>query len=229
MAAETLWTGEGSLRLERVVTSGPYVIDGETIELENNVYLVGDDDAVLVVDASHDANAIADAVKGRLVPAIVLTHGHLDHINSAPALSGLVDALPLLHPEDDVFWSEAHGAESHSPQRGTLATPGGTLKDGEEFVIAGLRLRVLHTPGHTPGSVCIYAPEAGWVLTGDTLFPGGPGATGRPRSSFPQIIESIENTLFSLPDETQVFPGHGDSTTIGAEKPSLQEWKDRGH
>lgn len=223
MATETLWTGEGSTRLERLVTSGPYVIDGEQIELENNVYLLGDDDTVIVVDASHDANAIAEATKGRTVAAILLTHGHLDHTNKAPQLADLVDALPLLHSEDGMLWEKDHGTVRGHAQ------PGGQLKDGEEFTIAGLQLKVLHTPGHTPGSVCLYAPAAGWVLTGDTLFPGGPGATGRPFSSFEKIIDSIEHTLFELPEETAVYPGHGDSTTIGAEKPSLDEWKERGH
>jgi hydroxyacylglutathione hydrolase len=229
MSTEVLWNGEGSLRLERLVTSGPYVIDGKRIELENNVYLVGDDDAVLVVDASHDANAIAQAVKGRIVPAIVLTHGHLDHINAAPQTSELLDALPLIHEADTMLWDRAHGESPRELSGTSHKEPGGFLADGEELTIAGLTLKVLHTPGHTPGSISLYAPDAGWVLTGDTLFPGGPGATGREFSDFPTIIESIKTTLFDLPDETAVFPGHGDGTTIGAERPSLQEWKDRGY
>ena len=113
------------------------------------------------------------------------------------------------------------------------------LADGQVLTVAGTELHVLHTPGHSPGSVCLYAPAlgeagddgapTGVVFSGDTLFQGGPGATGRSYSDFDTIIESIRERLLSLPEATVVHTGHGDSTTIGTEKPHLQEWIDRGH
>jgi glyoxylase-like metal-dependent hydrolase (beta-lactamase superfamily II) len=95
--------------------------------------------------------------------------------------------------------------------------------------LAGTELQVIHTPGHSPGSVCLYAPEAGALFSGDTLFNGGPGATGRSYSDFGTIIDSIKGSLFALPEETRVHTGHGDHTTIGAEAPHLAEWIARGH
>ncbi|RBL81820.1 MBL fold metallo-hydrolase, partial [Streptomyces cavourensis] len=95
--------------------------------------------------------------------------------------------------------------------------------------IAGTTLTVLHTPGHAPGAVCLYAPELATVFTGDTLFQGGPGATGRSFSSFPTIIDSIRDRLLTLPGDTTVRTGHGDPTTIGAEAPQLDDWIKRGH
>ena len=150
---------------------------------------------------------------------ILSTHGHNDHINAAPALAALVGAPVLLHPADRVLWDQTH------PDR----APDGELADGQAIAVAGGHLRVLHTPGHAPGACCLLAPEVGAVFTGDTLFAGGPGATGRSFSSFDTIIESIRTRLLALPPETVVHPGHGDGTTIGAEAPHLQEWLDRGH
>ncbi|CAL9382137.1 Hydroxyacylglutathione hydrolase [Nocardiopsis dassonvillei] len=206
-------------RVEHLVTSGVFALDGGEWEVDNNVWLVGDDTEVLVVDAPHDADAIAKAVGGRRVVAIVCTHAHNDHVDAAPALADAVGAPVLLHPEDRVLWDMAHPGRE----------PDGALADGREIPVAGTVLRVLHTPGHTPGAVSLYAPGLGTVFSGDTLFRGGPGATGRSFSDFPTIIGSIRERLLTLPPETVVRTGHGDSTTVGEEAPHLQEWIDRGH
>ena len=107
--------------------------------------------------------------------------------------------------------------------------PGAELADGMELSVAGVTLRVLHTPGHSPGACSLYVPELGVLFSGDTLFEGGPGATGRSFSDFPTIIDSIRDRLLALPPETRVLTGHGGSTTVGDESPHLQEWLDRGH
>jgi len=206
-------------RVEKVVTSGTFALDGGEWDVDNNVWLVGDDDEVLVVDAAHDAAAILDAVGDRRVVAVVLTHGHNDHVNAAPALAGRTGAPILLHPADRVLWDMTH------PDR----APDGELADGQVISVGDTELTVLHTPGHAPGACCVYAAADGVLFSGDTLFSGGPGATGRSYSSFDTIIGSIRERLLTLPSDTVVHTGHGDSTTIGAEAPSLPEWIKRGH
>jgi glyoxylase-like metal-dependent hydrolase (beta-lactamase superfamily II) len=206
-------------RIEHLVTSGRFDLDGGSWEVDNNVWIVGDDSEVLVIDAAHDAAAIAAAVGGRTVLAIVSTHGHNDHIDAAPALAALTGAPVLLHPDDLPLWKQTH------PDR----APDGELAEGRQLSVAGTSLTVLHTPGHSPGAVCLYALELGVLFSGDTLFHGGPGATGRSYSDFPTIIDSIREQLLTLPAETVVHTGHGDSTTIGAEAPDLGEWIARGH
>ncbi|CDR08922.1 MBL fold metallo-hydrolase [Streptomyces iranensis] len=207
------------VRVDHLVTSGTFSLDGGTWEVDNNVWLIGDDHEVYVIDAAHDADAIADAVGGRRLLGIISTHGHDDHIDAAPALAERTGAPILLHPEDEVLWRMRH------PDR----APDRPLADGDVLTVAGTRLRVLHTPGHSPGAVCLYAPALTTVFSGDTLFQGGPGATGRSYSSFPTIIESIRERLLTLPPETVVRTGHGDSTTVGDEAPHLEEWIARGH
>jgi glyoxylase-like metal-dependent hydrolase (beta-lactamase superfamily II) len=207
------------MRVEKVVTSGTFNLDGGSWAVDNNVWLLGDDSQVLVIDAAHDAQAIADAVGEREVLAIACTHAHDDHVNAAPALSALVDAPVLLHPADDVLWRLAHDTDR----------PSGPLADGDVLNVGGTQVAVLHTPGHAPGAVCFHVPDLGVVFTGDTLFQGGPGATGRSHSDFPTIIDSIRDRLLTLPPETVVHTGHGDDTTIGAEAPHLDEWIARGH
>ena len=206
-------------RIEHLVTSGTFSLDGGTWEVDNNVWLVGDDDEVLVIDAAHDADAIRTAVGDRRVVAIVCTHAHDDHVNAAPALAGTTGAPVLLHGEDAGLWDLTHPDRAFDEE----------LTDGETITVADLTLHVLHTPGHAPGAVCLYAPDLGAVFSGDTLFAGGPGATGRSFSDFPTIIESIRTRLLVLPPETVVHPGHGASTTIGDEADDLQEWIARGH
>lgn len=206
-------------RVEKVVTSGTFSLDGGTWDVDNNVWIVGDNSEVFVIDAAHDADAIAAAVGDRRVIAIVSTHGHDDHIDAAPALADRTGASILLHPADEPLWQMKH------PDRRWDAD----LADGQTLTIAGTELSVLHTPGHSPGAVSLWSPELGVVFTGDTLFAGGPGATGRSFSHFPTIIDSISRRLLSLPADTAVHTGHGDDTTIGDEKPHLHEWIARGH
>jgi glyoxylase-like metal-dependent hydrolase (beta-lactamase superfamily II) len=206
-------------RVDRLITSGTFALDGGEWQVDNNVWIVGDGSEALVVDAAHDAAAIERALDGRRLTAIVCTHAHNDHVDAAPDLAERTGAPVLLHPADLPLWRLTH------PGR----VPDGELADGERLTVAGVTLTVLHTPGHAPGAVCLYAPDLGAVFTGDTLFQGGPGATGRSFSDFPTIIGSIRERLLTLPPETEVYTGHGDSTTIGAEAPHLQEWVDRGH
>ncbi|MFI6225795.1 MBL fold metallo-hydrolase [Micromonospora echinospora] len=206
-------------RIDHAVTSGTFSLDGQTFDVDNNVWVVGDDSECVVLDAPHDVEAILRAVAGRRVRAILATHAHDDHVRVAPELSRATGAPVLLHPADRVLWDMVH------PD----VPPGGELGDGDTIEVAGTTLRVLHTPGHSPGACSFHAPDLTAVFTGDTLFAGGPGATGRSFSDFGTIIDSIRDRLLTLPPETTVHTGHGDSTSIGAEAPHLPEWLARGH
>jgi glyoxylase-like metal-dependent hydrolase (beta-lactamase superfamily II) len=206
-------------RIDHTVTSGTFSLDGQTFDVDNNVWVIGDDTECVVVDAPHDVDAILAVVAGRRVTAIVATHAHDDHVRVAPELSRVTGAPVLLHPADRVLWDMVHPDEP----------PGGALADGETITVAGTPLTVLHTPGHSPGACCLYAADLDVVFTGDTLFAGGPGATGRSYSDFGTIVDSIRDRLLTLPPQTVVHTGHGDSTTIGAEAPHLPEWLARGH
>ncbi|MGO3035064.1 MAG: MBL fold metallo-hydrolase [Corynebacterium variabile] len=211
-------SSESGLRIDRVVTHGIFALDGGEWEVDNNIWIVGDDDEVFVVDAAHDADAIVDAVDGRKVRGVICTHAHNDHITVAPELAERLDTQIYVHPGDQMLWDETHPGVGHAD-----------LADGEKFSVAGTTLQVINTPGHSPGSCCLYLPEAKVLLSGDTLFAGGPGATGRSFSDFGTIIDSIKRSLLTLPGDTEVYTGHGDATSIGAEAPHLEEWIARGH
>lgn len=203
-----------SATVQHVVTSGVFELDGGSWNVDNNVWIVGDDSEVFVIDAAHDAARISDAVGDRRVRAIVCTHAHNDHINAALELAERTHAPIWLHPDDRVLWDLTY------PDR----APDDELTDGHVLTVGGTDLRVIHTPGHAPGCVCLYAPSLGIVFSGDTLFNGGPGATGRSYSDYPTILRSIIELLFLLPEDTLVYTGHGEHTTIGAEKQGSENW-----
>lgn len=187
----------------RKITVGPY---------ENNVYVIACQTTgeAVIVDAAAEPDRILDAVTDVLPMAILTTHGHHDHVGAAEAVATALGIPIHLHSEDH----ELAGLPSVEP------LPGGVMEVGNTSI------EVVETPGHTPGSVSIVVD--GTVLTGDTLFPGGPGATRFPYSDFDRIMRSLREDLFTLDDATLVFPGHGLDTTIGAERPKLGEWEQRG-
>ncbi|MGY1609885.1 MBL fold metallo-hydrolase [Geodermatophilus sp. SYSU D00700] len=194
-------------RIEKAVVSGVFSLDGQDFDVDNNVWLVGDDDEVLVIDAPHRVKPIVEAVGGRRVTAIVLTHGHNDHVTAAVDLRAATGAPIWFHPADRMLWEMVH------PD----ATPDEDLAEGTRFRVAGTSLTALHTPGHSPGSTCLHAPDLAAVFTGDTLFSGGPGATGRSFSDHPTIVRSIRSKLLTLHGDTVVHTGHGEDTRISAE------------
>lgn len=219
--------------------------------LETNCWIVRDagSRAAIVIDPGDEPERILAAVDGLLPVAVVLTHAHWDHVLGLPEVATALGVPVVGHAEDGPVWPRelAYLAQQGHWDAGTatadLLAAGQVLRpppgrelwsgrpdrlacDGDEVRFGGRALRVLHTPGHTPGGLSLHA--AGHVFTGDTLFPGGPGLTGWPLSDFPTIIASIRSRLFALPDDTVVHPGHGPDTTIGAERPHLGEWIERG-
>ncbi|NNG35505.1 MBL fold metallo-hydrolase [Nakamurella aerolata] len=207
-----------SARIDHGVASGTFSLDGETFDVDNNIWVVGDDTECVVIDAPHSVEAIMQVVGDRTVRAIVCTHAHDDHVRVAPELAAATGAPIWLHPADLPVWQLTH------PDR----RPDAELVAGQRIDVGGTELRVLHTPGHSPGSVCLAAPQLGAVFTGDTLFAGGPGATGRSFSDADLIVASIRNQLLTLPADTVVHTGHGDDTTIGAEAQGLQPDQGQG-
>ncbi|ROP36493.1 hydroxyacylglutathione hydrolase [Saccharothrix texasensis] len=205
-------------RVDHAVTRGTFSLDDQTFAVDNNVWVVGDDTECVVIDAPHDVDAILRVVGGREVKAILATHAHDDHVRVAPDLARATGAPVLLHPADRVLWDLTH------PD----VAPDGELADGQVVEVADIALHVLHTPGHAPGACCFHVPALGAVFTGDTLFHGGPGATGRSYSDFDLIVDSISRRLLTLPERTVVHTGHGEDTTIGAEAPHRGDWLTRG-
>ena len=200
-------------RVDHGTTSGTFSLDGQTFDVDNNVWVVGDDSECVVVDAPHDVDGILEVVGDRRVKAIVCTHAHDDHVRVAPALRDRVQAPILLHPADRPLWELTHPDQLWDAD----------LSDGATVEVAGTTLTVLHTPGHAPGAVCLHAEQLGCLFSGDTLFRGGPGATGRSYSDAGLLASSIRSKLFVLPDDTVVHTGHGEDTTLGAEHANVPD------
>ena len=163
-----------TVRIERLMTSGTFELDGGSWDVENNVWLIGDGHDCVVIDAPHDTAAILDAVGDRNVIAVVCTHGHNDHINAAEELGFVAHSPVLLHAADDMLWKQLHADVACVP-----------VIDGQRIALAGTQLTVIHTPGHSPGSICLCMPELGALFSGDTIFACGPSASGRSCSDFP--------------------------------------------
>jgi glyoxylase-like metal-dependent hydrolase (beta-lactamase superfamily II) len=182
--------------------------------VDNNVYVLRcrRSGEALLVDAANEHEALLEVCRRLGVNQVVETHGHWDHIQAVGAVRDAGISVSVT-PEDAAML----------PSYDLL------LEDDAVLTVGRLRVRTVATPGHTPGSMCFAVEGTPLLLTGDTLFPGGPGNTKFEGGDFPTIIRSIEDRLFArFGGDTVVLPGHGASTTIGAESPSLQEWVDRG-
>jgi glyoxylase-like metal-dependent hydrolase (beta-lactamase superfamily II) len=179
--------------------------------MENNVYVLEcpETHEALIVDGCFEPDKILTGADGASVVGIVQTHGHQDHVQALADLKKSLGVPVHAHPGDDYPISIDND-----------------LSDADVVAFGNREARVIYTPGHTPGGACFLVGEH--LISGDTLFPGGPGNTWGNKDAFAQIIDSIESKLFVLPDSTRVYPGHGADTTIGIEKPHLQDWKDRG-
>lgn len=180
---------------------------------ENNIFLISHSESGegYVIDAGYEPQQIADANAEVSTRGILITHGHRDHHEHVGELKALLDAPVGIGIDDST---------ELSIESDTL------IVDQQSFGFGPLALQAIHTPGHTPGSTCFLIGRH--LFTGDTLFPGGPGNTQRDPVRFERIISSIRERLFSLSDDTVVYPGHGRDTTIGAERPHLDEWIARG-
>lgn len=194
---------DAAVRVDKLIV-GPF---------ENNVFVVrckGTGEAV-IIDAANEHRLLLEVSRATGVRRVLTTHGHWDHIQAVTALrdAGI-----------DVGIAEADAA--------MLPAYDFVIPDGDVITVGDLRLRTIHTPGHTPGSTSFLLEGHPLLFTGDTLFPGGPGNTRTPEGDFPTIIESIDRRLFALPGDLIVLPGHGLDTTLDQERPHLQEWIDRG-
>jgi glyoxylase-like metal-dependent hydrolase (beta-lactamase superfamily II) len=182
--------------------------------VDNNVYLLTDRQSgrALLIDAANEADRILREIAGVEVAAIMTTHGHGDHWQALDAVADATGAPTYLHPADAPMVPRPadHGAE-----------------DGQRIAFGTAEATLIHNPGHTPGSTSILLGDR-HLFTGDTLFPGGPGNTFGDPEKFRMIMQSLRERLFALPDDTWVYPGHGDDTTIGKERPFLDEWEARG-
>jgi glyoxylase-like metal-dependent hydrolase (beta-lactamase superfamily II) len=196
-------------RVERVEAAG---------RNDRNAWVIGDGDEVVVIDPGEDAGAVLAAVGDREILAVICTHGHEAHVAAAPELASRDDAPVALHPKDLLPWREAHGDED----------PDIEMEEGGSFEVAGVTLEVLHTPGHTPGSVSIYCDDLGVVFSGDALAADGPVPHAGEFPDFAAQLSAIGSELLTLPGGTRVLSGHGEETTIAAAEKQFDGWVTAG-
>lgn len=194
---------DDNLQIDKL-TLGPYGTNSYIITCR----LTGES---VVIDAPGEAAKILKDLKGTHPRFILITHAHMDHLGALSQLKGELGISVAIHPSD---------------AKGLPLRPEMLLGDGDTVSFGGINLKVLHTPGHTPGSICFLTGN--YLISGDTLFPGGPGKTGSP-ADLRQIIESIKGKILPLPDDTQVYPGHGDSTVLRKEKEEFALFSSRSH
>jgi glyoxylase-like metal-dependent hydrolase (beta-lactamase superfamily II) len=196
-------------RVERVEVAG---------KPDRNAWVIGDDEEVVVIDPGDDAEAVLEKVGDREIIAVICTHGHESHVAAAPEVAGRDEAPVALHPKDLLSWREAHSD----------GDPEIEMEGGGSFEVAGVTLEVLHTPGHTPGSVSIYCDDLGVVFSGDALFADGPYPHAGEFPNFSVQVSAIGAELLTLPGNTRVLPGHGEEITIAAAEKQFDGWVSAG-
>jgi glyoxylase-like metal-dependent hydrolase (beta-lactamase superfamily II) len=196
-------------RIDRVAAGG---------RVERNAWVIGDNQEVIVVDPGEDAGAVLGVAGDREILAVVCTHGHAAHAGAALEVAERDEAPVALHPRDRLFWREVHGD----------SLPEIEMEDGGSFEVAGVALEVLHTPGHSPGSVSIYCEDLGVVFSGDALSADGPCPHDGTFPDFAGQLSAIGAELLTLPGPTRVLPGHGEETTIAAAEKRFDSWVTAG-
>jgi glyoxylase-like metal-dependent hydrolase (beta-lactamase superfamily II) len=204
-------------RIEQVVTSGEITEDGTVYPMENNSWVIGDNDEVIVIDPGHNAAAVLEATGDREVVAVICTHGHPDHVAAAIEVADRDEAPIALHPKDLLFWRETHDDD-----------PDIEMADGGVFEVADVALEVIHAPGHSPGSVCLYCEDLGVVFSGDVLVATGLARYCGEYPDFPGQVSAVGEYLLTLPPDTRVLPGHGEETTVAAAEKRFDSWVSAG-
>jgi glyoxylase-like metal-dependent hydrolase (beta-lactamase superfamily II) len=195
--------------------------------IQTNCYIVGCEETkegAVIDPGGHPERILAEVDRRGLSVKVVLnTHAHFDHTDANGAILKATGARLAIHPMEQPLLSASGGAALFGMSANTSPPPDLELHDGDELNIGQLSFRVLHTPGHTPGHVCFYEPDQGVLFDGDLLFYRGVGRTDLPGGSWPQLLDSIQKVIFALPDETVIYSGHGQATTVGQEK-QLNPW-----
>jgi glyoxylase-like metal-dependent hydrolase (beta-lactamase superfamily II) len=211
--------GDDEVRIERVDSSGVQTVDSAEYAVENNTWIVGDDAEVIVIDPAHDAKAVLKAVGERDVLMVICTGGHDDHTKSAVEVAERDDAPVALHARDRLLWKDAHPDDDVDI----------SVENGGVFEIGDVQLRVIHTPGHTPGAIALYSEELEAVFTGDTLLAAGPGSVAD--DEFPDFatqLTSIGEHLLVLPGHTRILPARGEESTVSELEPHFDAWVAKG-
>jgi glyoxylase-like metal-dependent hydrolase (beta-lactamase superfamily II) len=200
-------------RIDRVPAA-----DAKPDEGTSNAWIIGDDEEVIVIDPGRDADAVLDVVGEREVLAVICTHGHTAHVAAALEVAERDEAQVALHPRDKLLWHDAHPDDPAEID----------MEDGGIFEVGDVRLEVIHSPGHTPGSVCLYCEELEAVFSGDALLATGPAPHDNEFPDFPTQLTAIGEHLLTLPAKTRVLPAHGKETTVGAAEKQFDSWVTAG-
>jgi glyoxylase-like metal-dependent hydrolase (beta-lactamase superfamily II) len=183
-----------------------------------NSWIIGDDEEVIVVDPGRDAGVVLDAVGEREVMAVICTHGHPSHTAAAVEVAARDEAPVAVHPKDRMFWREAYPDDD----------PDIDMEEGGFFEVADVALEVIHAPGHTPGSVCLYSDDLQAVFVGDVVSASGPVPHEKEFPDFSRQLSSIGEQVLTLPGPTRVLPGHGDEFTVSAAEKRFDSWVTAG-
>jgi glyoxylase-like metal-dependent hydrolase (beta-lactamase superfamily II) len=205
-------------RIERVWTPRVAEHDDVAEADEGNAWIIGDEEEVIVIDPGEDAAAVLDAVGEREILAVICTHGHASHVAAAMEVAERDEAPVALNPADMLYWRIAHPDADAEIE----------MAEGGVFEVADVRLEVIKTPGHTPGSVSLYCEDLGAVFTGDTLLASGPAPHEGEYPDFPGQLTAIGEYLLELPADTRVLPGHGEESTVAAARKQFDGWVTAG-